>query len=153
MFARGLCRIVSTETRTSARAFSPHLHGPSNLRVLNPAISLALAQRRRPFHSPTNTVHPFNEMAASKEYSLLCLENPLLGMSWDTHTSPSNSSPFPENWKKTITKKDLKLLADFYNSHQTSKPSATMISSPSMTSSPTTPFWLKTSTRASTRSF
>lgn len=87
-FAQVLPRFVSmpglaTRAYSAGRGFfSPHLRCTSSKHFFNrnPAVpTIPLAQRSRHFHATAATESQLNRMAASKQYQLLCLENPLLG--------------------------------------------------------------------------
>lgn len=104
MFSQGLCRFAAVATGAAARCNGPHrLSGP-----IVAAITLTppfLTCRRRPFHSTTATFHntttsksQLTNMAASKDYRLLCLENPLLGKPVESLVPPAAApsvKPYP----------------------------------------------------------
>lgn len=80
-FARGLPRFSSLPgfaTRSAGRGhFSPHLRCLSLLSTSSTATPPS--QRLRQFHATTAVASQLSKMAASKQFRLLCLENPLLG--------------------------------------------------------------------------
>lgn len=80
-FARGLPRLSSLPgfaTRSAGRGFfSPHLRCVA-LRSTS-STATPPSQRPRHFHATTARASQLSKMAASKQYRLLCLENPLLG--------------------------------------------------------------------------
>lgn len=86
-FAHGLPRVVSLPgavTRAYRGIFSPRC--PSSKHFFNPTFAVprvSPAQRSRQFHATSAAASQLSRMAASKQYRLLCLENPLLGK----HTS------------------------------------------------------------------
>lgn len=84
MFSRSVprfaCGIGSGAYKPARGITGPHQSLLLGSRVLcNPAIFIPSSQKRRPFHSTTTRTSQLNEMAATKEYRLLALENPLLG--------------------------------------------------------------------------
>lgn len=83
-FAHGLPRVASLPgavTRAYRGIFSPRC--PSSKHFFNPTFAVSrvspLAQRPRQFHLTTTTAASQLNKMASKQFRLLCLENPLLG--------------------------------------------------------------------------
>lgn len=69
---KGLVRFVSRNSRPSSCTLSNPTVQPHQ-QQLSPRVL------RRNFHSTTSQIRPLSTMSPSKEYRLLCLENPLLG--------------------------------------------------------------------------
>ena len=111
-----------------------------------------------------------SKMASTKDYRLLCLENPLLGEHPDnafhTRMLPNGRTHYPSPWCNTPScvepylhispgdrapKQPLPLERQLTRWKQTSRPSVTRLCSRSMASRRTTPSWPRRSTRASSR--
>lgn len=78
-FAQVLPRFGARAYTAGRGIFSPHLRCTSSKHFFNRNPAVLPAQRPRHFHASTATASQLNRMAASKQYRLLCLENPLLG--------------------------------------------------------------------------
>lgn len=161
----GLPSLLPSCSRTCTRNFSslapfrlPKGHAPrsypTKTRTFDPSIHLKLfpSEASSTFLSSSSISHRFSSqtrqsstMSAFKEYSLLCLENPLLGeLLFNCTICRRNNSPCPSH---AIDH----LLTGTFCSMQTSRPRVTRLSLTSMVSSPTTPSSLRRSISLSTK--
>lgn len=91
MFSPGLYRFATAESGVynclRGHCSPRYLSGPSKLFSRScPAVFLPTAPR--PFHFTRPKPSQLNKMAGSKDYKLLCLENPLLGESSQSPCKP-----------------------------------------------------------------
>lgn len=148
---RSLARPASgNSSGPSANGQLPMAVNPTIQSVPRPIEKIFLQQRRNHFSNAPHRKHFSRKMAATKDYRLVCLENPLLGM-FPAMVLPCQSVSLAHGWAILPRHSVIgeRYVTDTYT--QTFKPLAMRLCSRSTASRRTTRSWPRRSIWVSTR--